>query len=530
MNILKIMFKKISLWLILANLLVSCNTEINATKNKEKSLNCGLDANYKALVDVKSRQDFFRLFDFYIQAIIKQDDRLIFQTKNHDLVFCQANQSFTIQSGTWQKPTEKNYQQLTEELSNPPYKTITLNEQNYQYRVLLKPNPFPNFQEVEAKEVIFELILPDNSEPIRQVVYDLDQVIKAQSGISLGVPEIVTAKIFNNQIFWAISPQKGEGNGGIATIINYAPNNNKLNIIQPPEITYQQINDLVITEENNQLTFWLATKIAGEGNPYLPSMGLVIYQPDKNNEPIKSYNVRNSPIIGAIPTKLGLDDEFIWIGTGNGICRILRQKIDNDDSWQCWQIKLLADINIENIDIYPSLLSQEKIDQIEGNKVEVLWWAGNQENGDEGRYEINYKSGINLKLPQGATSWQIIDESSSSPASWQAPVYWLGKDWYWRNGKFQRGFDSVPLNFVGGGPTGFIIPSENYTYPRNLAAIRGDLDLINISDSTTEIKYYSGWVDSNLLTPYLNLIPAPKFVESLENPLANINQKNTSQP
>lgn len=516
--------KKCFLWLISISLLFGCQSVINTENNEDNQVkNCGLNSDYQPLIDVKSREDFFRLFDFYIQAIIKQSDRLIFQTKNHDLVFCQGDQSFSIQPSTRQSPPEKNYQQLLEELSNPPYENITLNEQNYQYRVLLEPNPFPNFQ-VEANQVIFELVTPNNPNPIRQVVYDLEQTKKAQAGITLGVPKIVTTKIFDKQIYWAISPEQGEGNGGIATIIKYDPNNNKLSLIQPQELNNQQINDFVITEENNNLTFWLAVQQSGEGNPYLASMGLVVFQPENNNY-LQSYHVRNSPIIGAIPTKLEVDNQFLWLGTGNGICQVIRAKIADYHSWQCWQIKLLANLNQEKIDLFPSLLSEEKIGELsnestqQNKQIEVLWWAGNQESGDEGRYEIKYDLGTNLKLAEGFSSWQEIYGDEYSKPSWKAPVYWVGNDWYWRNEKFQRGFDSVPLNAFGGGFSGITIPSENYTFPLNSASIRGDLDLINISQSSTEIKYYSAWVDSKLLTPYLTLIPAPKFDQTKPNPL-----------
>ncbi len=172
---------------------------------------------------------------------------------------------------------------------------------------------------------------------------------------------------------------------------------------------------------------------------------------------------------------------------------------------------------------FPSFLSQEKIGLLDSEKIEVLWWAGNQEMGDKGRYEIKHEAGISFTVAQGNTSWQNIHDNFTEKKSWQAPIYWLGKEWYWRNGKFQRGFDSVPLNAFGGGATGVIIPSNNYTYPLNLAAIRGDLDLINLTDSTTEIKYYSAWVDSKLLTPYLTLIPAPEFSQTQENPLEKFN-------
>ena len=56
--------------------------------------------------------------------------------------------------------------------------------------------------------------------------------------------------------------------------------------------------------------------------------------------------------------------------------------------------------------------------------------------------------------------------------------------------------------------------SEIYT-------MRGDLDLIKLTKTSTNVKYYSGWVDDSLLQPYITIIPAKKTQNAKPNPLKN---------
>ena len=101
---------------------------------------------------------------------------------------------------------------------------------------------------------------------------------------------------------------------------------------------------MAIAGEPNNLTFWLATQIAGEGNPYLPGTGLVAYRPTKYFRlgSAITYHVRNSPIVGAIPTQLKPESDRLWVGTGNGICEVKWQEADSDRSWSCWRFALMA--------------------------------------------------------------------------------------------------------------------------------------------------------------------------------------------
>ncbi|HEY9298036.1 MAG TPA: hypothetical protein VIQ31_17075, partial [Phormidium sp.] len=55
----------------------------------------------------------------------------------------------------------------------------------------------------------------------------------------------------------------------------------------------------------------------------------------------------------------------------------------------------------------------------------------------------------------------------------------------------------------------------------NLNAMRGDLELVNLSKNSTSVKYYSGWVDDALINPYPTVVPQyPKNAQP--NPLESI--------
>ncbi len=510
--------KKIIYILTMIGLLSSCKPQIST--QQQSNFNCPQNSDYTPTLKITSPEEIYQLFNLYIRDIVSNKDTITFKTINHDLIFCRGNETWTIQPGTFTQEDnrEKSYEEIMQELANPQYQTISLNSKKYQYRVRLDPNPFSDFT-VEANQVIFELITPQNQQPQSQIVYTLEQTKQAQAGIQLGLPQISATLIHDNRIFWAISPEQGEGNGGIASIISYDPQTEKIEIIQPQEIQTQQINDLVISGEGNNLTFWLATQISGEGNPYLPSMGLVAYRPQESNS-VKSYHVRNSNIVGAIPTKLKLEENLLWVGTGNGICRLEWAKIDNPKTWSCWQFILEAKLPDDGVLIYPNLFSEKSLDTLTSEKVEVLWWSPVGQKGDRGRYEVRYEPGITVKLDeQGATSWAEVYGDLSLTRNWQAPVYWVGQDWYWRGDKFMRGFDSVPLNAVGGGPMGIISWENTDNYRPDLYAIRGDLDLLNLSKNSTTIKHYSAWANANLLTPYLTVIPQPELEENKPNPL-----------
>ncbi|NES83720.1 MAG: hypothetical protein F6K10_21185, partial [Moorea sp. SIO2B7] len=151
--------------------------------------------------------------------------------------------------------------------------------------------------------------------------------------------------------------------------------------------------------------------------------------------------------------------------------------------------------------------------------VEVYWWSLRDNQSREGRYEVEYKPGFTVKLNEGAKSWAEFYGSSDLVPTGEAPVFWVGRDWHWQGDRFVRGFDQVPLNFFGGGPLGISPQRVDYNKPHDIHAMRGELDLLNLSKDSTEVKYYSGWVDDELLKPYLTIIPTQQAQTVKPNPL-----------
>ncbi|MDJ0597613.1 MAG: hypothetical protein QNJ37_02035 [Crocosphaera sp.] len=461
---------------------------------------------------VKQEGDFFEKLK---TLNIKVSDNIItFQTQDYDFIFCDDNQTFITKKGNYQpeqKPA-KNYEEAIKELVNPPYQTIDWQDKTYQYRVLLYPNPFPDF-EVEAEKVILELIIPEAEEPQKHTLYTLKQVKQKQAGIQLGVPKITASVINNNQFYWSVSSEQGEGNGGIATIVNYDTQVDKINIIQPSQLAKQQINDLQISNKDTEIILWLATQTSGEGNPYLPGMGLISY--NLNNQSLKSYHARNSNLVGIIPHKLEIEKDKLWVATGNGICQIQWQKIEQKNSWKCWQFKLQAELLTEGLDIYKSLLNtnpETTINAGENNKpVEVLWWSPQDYEREKGRYEIVYDSDFSVTLENsGVMEWKERYDKEYKANSWEAMVYWPGKDWLWNGNKFIRPFDGVSLNYFGGGPGGISTWKNPDKQRPEIYTMRGELDLIKLTKNSTTVKYYSGWVDDSLLDPYITIVPRKK--------------------
>ncbi|MEQ8959651.1 MAG: hypothetical protein RLP02_17300, partial [Coleofasciculus sp. C2-GNP5-27] len=170
-------------------------------------------------IPIASPQDQgrYQQFDYHIRDIITDADTITFQTQQYDIVFCRFDRTWTVEPGTLASEVETadNPEQFQENLQNPPYQTIELNGQSYQYRVILEPNPFGNeAQRIEPETVVFELITPNSEQPQRHPLYTLDQVREAEVGFSLGVPRITSALSYANRLFWSVASEQGEGFSG----------------------------------------------------------------------------------------------------------------------------------------------------------------------------------------------------------------------------------------------------------------------------------------------------------------------------
>ena len=503
------MMKSIAVSLCLVGLLTGCYQasapDLPKTSDPDP-VNCPDPPASLPYINLEAR-GYYNAFDYQILKIEAEADTVTFLSGDRNFIYCRGDGSWTIQPGTYTKAAAYNY------FTEPSYQTIQLNDQSYQYRVRLEPTPTRDSPE-EPQQVVFELIPLNQEQPIRQVLYTLEQA-QLETAISLGVPQVSAALTYDNRLFWAVSPEQGEGNGGVATIVGYDPQTENFEVIQPEEINNQQINDLVIAGEPDTPTFWIATQVMGEGNPYLPGMGLVAYRPDTPDYQTGSvdvYYVGNSPLVGAIPTALKVEDDRLWVGTGNGVCQVQWQTANNPH-WNCWRFALMSELPESGVPLYKSSVAQTSQTNLAGEMAEVLWWTPQSYEEAQGRYEVRYDEGFTVTLESGAS----LVPADRKP--WNPPVYWAGWQWHWDGKRFERGFDEVSLSEFGGGPSGISLSQADYDTPFNHYAIRGDLELLKLTQNTTEVKYYSGWVDDDLLKPYLTVVPQEKVQNPEPNPL-----------
>ena len=454
-------------------------------------------------------------FNYQIQEVVAQKDTINFESFDYKFTFCRANNNWIIET--------KQKEESSGNLFSETQKAIAINGKQYEYGVKIETQ-----SSGKREQAIFELSTVESSQVKQQVLYDLEEVKQARSGVELAEPEISSPIIYDNRLFWYIFAYRGEGFGGIATIVSYDPVEDQIVVIKPPEIATQIINDLTISGNPNNPTFWIATQLTGEGNPYIPGMGLVAYRPrslDYTQGEITNYQVNNSPIVGAIPTKLFLEDDILWIGTGNGICRVEWQTVRDRSSWNCWRFAVMAELPTTEIPIYSSLLDTTVETTLqadtENETIEVLWWLAKQYEPFQGRYEIEYQ-GREVEFNNGASTWEEWYGYQPQSRDLQSPLYWAGNSWHWNGTRFIRGLDEVELNLVGGGALGIRSGEPNQNYIFNTKAIRGDLELLELTKERTKLKYYSAWVEDSFLKPYIEIVPHSNNLSDRPNPLLEI--------
>ncbi|MBD2437705.1 hypothetical protein [Nostoc sp. FACHB-110] len=511
------------------------DTSLATNTNKAKAENCPKPSVVSLPVQ-NQNEGFYDRFDWHIRNIIANDDTIKFQTLKQDFVFCRANNTWAVQKGTLPKELQPpiNYSAFAQDLVNPKFKNIDFQGKNYQYRVLHEPKyslgSENNITRQEVSDptkdkIVFELITPNNKNPQRQTVYTLkdlqNAVVKAgfsAEGNQLGFPRVTSSLVYGEKIWWSIAFEQGEGNNGIATIISYDPKTAKFNLIQPDALAFTQITDLVITGNANSPTFWMGTNVSGEGNLYIPAKGLVAYSPDgksPNSGSLSAYSTNNSPIVGAIPDKLRLENDILWVSTANGVCQVKWQAADNPKNWSCWRFTAMAKLT-DTLPLYSASTNKNSVASLSrNNTVEVLWWSPINFPTNQGRYEVVYPQGFTAKLNEGASNYEF---GRSLPPG-KPSIDWPGFEWHWNGERFVRSLDEVSLNLSGGGPQGIGSGQLNPEVPLNWNAMRGDLELVEISAKSTSVKYYSGWVDSAKLQPYLTVVPQTRPQNPQPNPL-----------
>ncbi len=417
--------------------------------------------------------------------------------------------------------------------------------------------------------VFFELKKPDGS-LLTQQLYTLSQLQEAQLGASLGTPSIAGALSIENDLWFAVSATQGEGDSGFASLMYYSPEADELTIKQPEALQGDQITSMVATlptetdpaktdpaktdqgtgeadkststgdedsaenetdsAETPALTLWLGTQRSGEGVPYYPASGLVAYQPER--ETLSSYTVTNSPLIGAIPHQLAIADDTLWIGTGEGACQVNWQAIKDSNSWNCWQFTAIAQLPSEGVELFDSFLAGEPAATLKKDEVEVLW-VGQQSDQDSPdrtssdstakpkmtRYEVAYEPGFETELAQGG--YRVANEAAQRAAGGNK-IFWPGSQWHWGGDRFKRSLDEVALNFFGGGPRGLMNAESSSGFNLDSYTVRGEFDLLALTDDSTKVHYYSGWIDSSGIDVYPTVIPAEVPTAFKPNPLTKM--------
>lgn len=456
----------------------------------------------------------FERFDFRPTEVEATETTLTFKGRRYGFTFCKGDRTWGIQSLELAPPAEEDYAEYFEALSAPDYEIITQQDKNYQARVRLEASWLDNqsASDNNLEQVIFELIKPGEREPIAKVLYTNTDIIERELGATAGIPTVTQTLVTDDDLWWSIGFEQGEGASGIATIVRYQVDQDELVLWQPIELGNAQITDIALTKADNQPVLWLGTQYSGEGNPYLPAKGLVAYRPAENR--IETYTAENSPLIGAIPTRLWAENSKLWTATASGICEIDWTAIDTDDNWSCWRFTTLANVPTDQV-IYPSLLAETPIGQMDStDPTELLWLADTDISSLEApaRYEIKYTPGLTATLAQGADYYVGPEDNPDDGYFW-----WPGKDWSWNGTRFVRPWDQVAVNYVGGGPQG-IGPDDYENFVADWHTMRGEFELLALTSDTTELKYYSAWIDATGIEPWLTITPVTNESLDITNP------------
>ncbi|NEQ50153.1 MAG: hypothetical protein F6K11_08490 [Leptolyngbya sp. SIO3F4] len=470
----------------------------------------------------------FERFNFRPTEATATEDTVTFHGERYSFTFCKSDRTWGVKALEPAIEAEEDYATYFEALSDPEYEAITSNDQTYRARVRLDASWLDDqaTSSDNLEQVIFELVKPGDSLTTSKVLYTNNEIIEQELGASAGVPEITRSLATDDALWWAVGFEQGEGASGITTIVQYDIDTDEITLWQPSELGNAQITDLAVTGKDKDLTLWLGTQYSGEGNPYLPAFGLVAYSPTKNT--VKTYTTDSSPMIGAIPTRIQTDMELLWVATADGACEVDWASMDSTDSWACWRFTIMADIPAKQ-ELYGSLLAETAIDTVEtSGPVELLWVTDTNISTPEAtlRYEMRYTPGITTQLDQGADYYVGPEEQPDDGYFW-----WPGKDWTWNGERFIRYRDQVATNYVGGGPQG--IGSNDYeNYIVDWNTMRGEFELLQLTPESTEIKYYSAWIDGAEIKPWItvNEVETPSLTQENPTDKVLIELKQPTQP
>lgn len=485
----------------------------------------------------------YEQFNFQPQSISVAANAVTVKTPYYTFEQCLGNRTWSVTSSAPDPELPFDYSQYARSLADPDYETIQVNDEPYEYRVRLQADwldeqiaaddpdsapPAPTNDGETTEESVYFDIKASDGEVTSYQLYTVQDVRAASLGASLGVPRISGAIVTGETVWFAATTSQGEGENGFASLLHYTPATEALDIQQPTAIQGDQISSMVATgleagSDAGELTFWLGTLRSGEGNPALPASGLVAYRPA--TQTLSQYTLNNSPMVGAIPSQLAAAGDSLWVGTGNGVCDVNWQAIEQDQSWDCWRFITTAKLPAEGVAIYDSFLAEKPVETLTEPTAEVLWaaWENfNQPDVDEAnafRYEVVYEPGFDVTLSQGG--YRVNNEVARLMVG-DSRVFWPGRQWHWDGERFVRTFDEVALNLIGGGPYGLISSNIQTGFSFDHNAIRGDFDLLSLEPDGTQVRHYSGWVDGADLEVYPDIVAVEPSAAIKPNPMDEI--------
>ncbi|MBE9101587.1 hypothetical protein [Vacuolonema iberomarrocanum] len=522
------LFRRVGQVVILGSgLLCSCNVINTASEPSAEACPAPPDAlpAETTRAEIEDRTFVFNRFDYAPKDIVLEDATVRFRAREYDFVYCRADGSWTVQPGTIEEVFTEQLADRFDEITE--FASLEYEGESYQYRVIREPNPDADYPQYLS--AFLELIVPGQETPQQIPLYTFEEAIGPVGDPwmgDLGAPRITSAQVYGDRLWLTVAFAQGEGLNGVATIISYDPATEEVTLIQPPDIASQQIVDLAFTGTPEQPTLWLGMRVSGEGISAVPAMGLVAYRPAPNDitsGTIESYTPHNSPLIGHIPTQLAVEDEVLWVGTRNGVCQLDWQASEEAESWDCWRFYAEAQLpEDEPVSVYPSLLSQDPTMALTPDStesVEVLWWLfTDNPNDPQGRYEIRLEEGVEATITPGASPQDRVYIELEG----QVPMFWPGRWWHWQGDRFARSLDGHLNSQIGGdhgiGPDSFNPKDDWY-------AMRGDFDLLDLSEESAQVRYYSGWVEDERLTPSPAVVEQPRPDTMQPNPLVEIDRE-----
>ncbi len=485
----------------------------------------------------------FDQFNFRPESVTVFKQTVAVKTPRYTFYFCKGNQNWVVVSNdSANDEAPYDYKRELAAIANPKYERIEVNGTPYEYRIRLQADwltgelagqavePVTEPQTTASEDAVYFELKKADGEVISRELYTASDVQEAHLGASLGTPRIAGAVVAGSDIWFAATTSQGEGDNGFASLLHYDVKTQELSVQRPEKLQGDQITDLVATERKGSTTLWMGTQRSGEGNPFAPASGLVAYRPA--SETLESFTVTNSPLVGAIPHQLAVENKSLWVATGDGTCRVQWQAISEVDSWNCWRLTTTAELPKEGVDLYLSFLATEPKAKLTEREVEVLWISQDLNPAAEPveepgvtRYEVVYKPGFETTLSQGG--YRVADAAAKRAAGGDS-IFWPGRQWHWAGDRFKRGLDEVSLNLVGGGPYGLVSSSAQSAQSAQGGltldndAIRGDFDLLDLTLEGTKVRYYSGWVNSDKLEVYPSLRPVTQPQQIKPNPLTKM--------